>query len=614
MNIKRKSINAVICGAVLLLATPVLAVGNNSKVYAHKQLTDASSESLLDVFQQQVGIDSVITDPAMNFFAQGLTYAQQQNEQNNAKALSWFLRSAELGYAPAQYIVGKHFEAGVATKQDVAMAIEWYRKAAQQDLDAAKFSLAILLLKKPETVPEAVALLSSAGSYLPALAALGRVYDEGVKVPRNADLAEQYYLKAANGGHSHAMFLLSGFYAKRTEGWQDKDAMFWLDKSISLGHLKAITQAAYIHEFGLQGSINIPKAMQLYQLAAVEDEPVALNNLGLFYLQGKWVKQNYELAAKLFYRAAHQGFFEGYYHLGVMSEHGYGAAADLDAAHAFYLLAATNGYVLAQRALGFKYKNGQGVTQDLSQSAEWFRLAAEANDAVAQFQLGDAYERGLGVPEDINLAVHWYKLGASNGDWDAQFSLAWQYEFGRGVKQNYQLAQKYYRLAAEQNHMSAMYRLGELLRKGQGSDFEFEQAFYWINRSAEVGSAEAQLRLGEFYHDGMTVPQDYTRALYWFNKAAAGGESYAMYRAASMYLAGAGTEVDEAKALSLALAAAEHNERGGNYLAGRMYYKGWGGAVNNELAIQYLSRAIELGYNNARAELDALLMAKKDKN
>ena len=75
-----------------------------------------------------------------------------------------------------------------------------------------------------------------------------------------------------------------------------------------------------------------------------------------------------------------------------------------------------------------------------------------------------------------------------------------------------------------------------------------------------------------------------------------------------------GTEVDEAKALSLALAAAEHNERGGNYLAGRMYYKGWGGAVNNELAIQYLSRAIELGYNNARAELDALLMAKKDKN
>jgi len=42
--------------------------------------------------------------------------------------------SAEEGHADAQYNLGFMYAAGVGVKKDVAQAIIWYRKAAQQRL------------------------------------------------------------------------------------------------------------------------------------------------------------------------------------------------------------------------------------------------------------------------------------------------------------------------------------------------------------------------------------------------------------------------------------------------------------------------------------------------
>jgi tetratricopeptide (TPR) repeat protein len=53
--------------------------------------------------------------------------------RSGANAIEYFHRSAELGYAPAQVVLGYLYETGRATTADPREAFDWYRKAAQQD-------------------------------------------------------------------------------------------------------------------------------------------------------------------------------------------------------------------------------------------------------------------------------------------------------------------------------------------------------------------------------------------------------------------------------------------------------------------------------------------------
>jgi TPR repeat protein len=50
-----------------------------------------------------------------------------------ANATEYFRRSAEMGYAPAQVVLGYLYETGHVTTPDPREALEWYKKAAQQD-------------------------------------------------------------------------------------------------------------------------------------------------------------------------------------------------------------------------------------------------------------------------------------------------------------------------------------------------------------------------------------------------------------------------------------------------------------------------------------------------
>lgn len=53
--------------------------------------------------------------------------------RSGANAIEYFHRSAELGYAPAQVVLGYLYETGRVTTADPREAFNWYRKAAQQD-------------------------------------------------------------------------------------------------------------------------------------------------------------------------------------------------------------------------------------------------------------------------------------------------------------------------------------------------------------------------------------------------------------------------------------------------------------------------------------------------
>jgi len=53
-------------------------------------------------------------------------------EQDNEKAVEWFLKAAEQGNAEAQFALGVCYHNGEGVKQDYEQTIKWLQKAAEQ--------------------------------------------------------------------------------------------------------------------------------------------------------------------------------------------------------------------------------------------------------------------------------------------------------------------------------------------------------------------------------------------------------------------------------------------------------------------------------------------------
>ena len=69
-------------------------------------------------------------------------YANGQGvAQDYQQAFSWFQKSANQGYANAQYALGDLYFYGQNVTQDYQQAIVWYQKAAVQGYDVAQYAL-----------------------------------------------------------------------------------------------------------------------------------------------------------------------------------------------------------------------------------------------------------------------------------------------------------------------------------------------------------------------------------------------------------------------------------------------------------------------------------------
>jgi len=178
-------------------------------------------------------------------------------------------------------------------------------------------------------------------------------------------------------------------------------------------------------------------------------------NLGLMYMKGQGVAQNYEEAVKWYRLAAEQGTAEAQFYLGLMSELGTGVAQDFKEAQKWYWVAATQGNARAQFNLGLVYAEGKGVALDFKEAVKWYRLAAAQGLVPAQNSLGAMYESGYGVAQSYKEAVKWYRLAAAQGDKRTQFNLSRMYAEGQGVARDFVRAHMWSTIAAAQGNARA---------------------------------------------------------------------------------------------------------------------------------------------------------------
>ena len=159
--------------------------------------------------------------------------------------------------------------------------------------------------------------------------------------------------------------------------------------------------------------------------SAKKGDKEAQYHLGLMYVNGESIPQDYKKAFDLFTKSAEQGYIRAQNNLGWMYAEGKGTPQDDKQAVHWYTKSAEQGDAWAQHNLGWRYLNGRGVPQDNKQAVHWYTKSAEQGDAGAQHNLGWMYNNGRGVPQDDQQAVHWYTKSAEHGDAGAQHNLAW---------------------------------------------------------------------------------------------------------------------------------------------------------------------------------------------
>ena len=143
---------------------------------------------------------------------------------------------------------------------------------------------------------------------------------------------------------------------------------------------------------GLGTRQSIQEARIYFELAHELNDPNAANNLGILYLDGNGVEQDYERASALFYQAVErsvergnpEGHPEANFHLGTMNEDGVGVAKDEQRAATFYERAIEAQYPQAFMRLAGLH---EGELIEGASIEEAIRLYERASDRNRKYEL-----------------------------------------------------------------------------------------------------------------------------------------------------------------------------------------------------------------------------------
>jgi len=201
----------------------------------------------------------------------------------------------------------------------------------------AKMALAERRFAQAVTLFEALAETGDAE----AQAHLGYMHYQGEGLPKNLELAAQWYRRAAVQGNRDAQYNLAVAYAFG-EGVPQDDV----------------------------------EAVSWYRRAAERGSAIAQYSLGVSYALGEGVARDDVEAIRWYRAAAEQGYAEAQYNLGYGYRSGHGTEVDNVQALEWFLAAASNGHASAQYSLGYMYRSGRGVERDVNEAVKWYRMAA----------------------------------------------------------------------------------------------------------------------------------------------------------------------------------------------------------------------------------------------
>jgi uncharacterized protein len=383
----------------------------------------------------------------------------------------------------------------------------------------------------------------------------------GQGVEENLSVARQWFIKAADQGHTEAQYRLALILlqGKGDGNSTPGEAAKWFLKAANRGHVDA--------QF----------------------------NLGRLCLDGRGVTQDSANALAWLTLAATQSHTSALFLLGRMNENGQGTKEDAESAYALYEKAAYQGHPAAQYKIALMLRDGIGTKADKAKSNEWFSKAEaqglpRPTDPKAPVVSGTQAESGpegpagplpkVGSRENIvqkktplakplatkpassalskksqhkflhsPKAAKQFQEEQEEQESDiarVEYKIAENFAEGAAIAPNPQKAREYYQRSAEKGHAEALYKLGmEYLAPPGAEAPEPANAVVWLERAAAQGHPASQNQLGEIYHGGLLGPPDYKKAYWWYWLAASNNQHPdSQNKIGEMYLLGQGIDQD----------------------------------------------------------------------
>ncbi|MCH5284311.1 MAG: sel1 repeat family protein [Akkermansiaceae bacterium] len=198
-------------------------------------------------------------------------------QHDDAQAVQYFARAAELGHAAAQYNLGVMCIQGRGMERHVKRGEEWLLKSARQGDAYAMEEMALLCLSEvmgEPNVGEAVRWLTAAAEKENASAQLrlGLMLVQGQGIAKDEAAGAALVRKAAQHGSAAAQHVLANLYLS-----------------------------------GVGMEKNADEAVRLLDLAAQQGNAEALFQLGIMYLKGEGIPKDLRKAIRWLEMAASQG-------------------------------------------------------------------------------------------------------------------------------------------------------------------------------------------------------------------------------------------------------------------------------------------------------------------
>ena len=396
-------------------------------------------------------------------------YYQRELGRRCPQVYELYKKAAIQGHAKAQYELAICYQDGIGTTKNWHEAVNWLRKAADQNLPKAQCELA----KYQKNDTEAVRLLekSAEQGYAPAQNYLGVRYAEGKGVPTGKATAVYWYQKAANQGHMWAQRNLAVAYSNG-EGvnQNDEQAFYWYKKAADQGLAEAQNYVGVCYDNGIGTNISYTKAVEYYTKAAKQNEPWAQYNLALCYQNGS-DSASKKQAYSLFQKSAEQNVPD------------------------------------AQYEVALCYLNGIGTEIDKKKAFYWLSRAVENNYKKAIYDLAQCYEKGIGTDFNEKEAFNLMQKAASTGSSKALYILGSYYIHGVGIKRNTKQGLKLWQKAADLGNNTAKEKLKKMEGlKYPGCNFGclafiiYNILFYNYIYEIANGLEKIYLHLGIFKH------------------------------------------------------------------------------------------------------------------
>ncbi len=540
----------------------------------------------------------------------------------NAQADKKLIDKAHQGNTSAMVILGECYENGAGVEQDSALALQWFRKAADLGdgdglLRMSRYYLRGTLLPKDTARYFAIRKELADKGHPNALAALATAYEYGygckADTAKSIELNEEAVKKGAMWGYEN--MAVNYYYGLGNLAMDKKKAVAYFEKAIKMG---STTGYDYLARYYITEKEDTKKAWKYVNEGVKWHDPDAITLAAQMLALGTGVEQDEARAQKMMDSLCAKNPSLWYSHSLAGELYMYPTNVGLrDSMKAIRIWrkGAAMGSPFCMTNLADKFLD----KEEYDSAYCYLKRAGENNIAVlgrACYMLSRMHFLGLGCEQSNEKAVYWLKRGVEKAK-DAQCATILASYYMEEESKDMPLAVKYYRKAYELGDKSAMEQLGKLYANNGNTDRAAEcfqemidngdaDGYFWMAmlhdmngeskkcndmlvKGEKKGSKMAAETLGTIYEYGIdNVKIDNKKAAKYYEKSQT---PKSMYRLGLMYIngeVGKQKEQDIAKGMELISRAAEEGYVDAIYTMGYCYETGRNvDTVNHEKAITY---------------------------